>query len=673
MVRPTYFDSDFDAALRSRLAALPEADHANTVPVTRLTDLNLKEPDSDTSSHTPSATSANNGTGAPPDKVAANIEGTQDHRISTPEGDLWIRGNTLLCVCPDCNAPMTIRLWLALADCWRCSTSLELSEAQVAAVRELLVPTEPEPVPAPVPTIDEVLEPLPDTDPDVRLAPRVDRRRQELDRLTQSNAAAQILRNGFRAVPAWLVSFLLHLILILLLALVMLGRQESPPTITLSTFFLPEKAEGGEIRIENRDDLLRDDVAMAQDLAIDQEEVRDVLQKAEQDALQLRVDPAPLAQLPDLDTVKANITTRRGPLMSFAARDPRVRAEIVYREGGTSLTEAAVSRGLRWLASVQNQDGSWSLAKYERHTDPANRGDVAGTSLALLPFLGAGQTHEFGKYKETVAQGLAWLMKNQKPSGDLRANFSGDAGMYAHGQATIVLCEAYAMTGDQRFKTPAQKAIDFIQQAQHIKGGWRYRPGQAGDTSILGWQLMALQSARAPNLGLSLDDNTLRLASLYLSDAAWQKPKQGIPRGSLYQYQPNQGKPTPAMTAEALLCRLYLGWNRKDPRLMAGVRWLVEEHLPSDDQKNIYYWYYGTQLLHHFGGPLWDRWNRQVREILVRTQQKQGAEAGSWNPSGFQWGSRGGRIYATSLSVCTLEVYYRHLPLFKQIEFDQAE
>ena len=106
---------------------------------------------------------------------------------------------------------------------------------------------------------------------------------------------------------------------------------------------------------------------------------------------------------------------------------------------------------------------------------------------------------------------------------------------------------------------------------------------------------------------------------------------------------------------------------------MAGVRWLVEEHLPSDDQKNIYYWYYGTQLLHHFGGPLWDRWNRQVREILVRTQQKQGAQAGSWNPSGFQWGSRGGRIYATSLSVCTLEVYYRHLPLFKQIEFDQAE
>ncbi|MCH2134881.1 MAG: terpene cyclase/mutase family protein, partial [Phycisphaerales bacterium] len=568
---------------------------------------------------------------------------------------------------------MTIRLWLELANCWRCSTSLQLSEAQVAAVRELLAPATPEPVAVPVPSIDELLEPLPDSDPDVAVAPLADRRRQELDRLTQSNVAAQILRNGFRAVPAWLVSFMLHLILILLLALVMLGRQELPPTITLSTFFLPETTEGGEIRIENRADQLQDDLAMAHDLAVDQQEIRDVLQQAEQDALELRVDRAPLAQLPDLDTVKANITTRQGPLMSFAARDPRVRAEIVYREGGTSLTEAAVSRGLRWLASVQNQDGSWSLAQYERHDQPGNQGDVAGTSLALLPFLGAGQTHEFGKYKETVAKGLAWLLKHQKPTGDLRANFAGDAGMYAHGQAAIVLCEAYAMTGDQRFKRPAQKAIDFIQQAQHIRGGWRYQPGQAGDTSVLGWQLMALQSGRAPNLGLAIDDNTLRLADLYLSDAAWQSRKQGVPTGALYQYQPQQRKATPAMTAEALLCRMYLGWNRNDPRLMAGVRWLVEENLPSYDKKNLYYWYYGTQLMHHYGGPLWDRWNRQVREILVATQEKKGARAGSWNPSGFQWGSRGGRIYTTSLSVCSLEVYYRHLPLFKQIEFDQAE
>ena len=667
MVRRTYFQSDFEAALRSRLDSLqqedPEAERIEGPPRVSLHSP-LNQPRSTTGPRQADATTV-------------DIESTRLHRVSTPQGDLWIRGNTLLCACPTCNAPMTIRVWLELADCWRCPTSIELSAEQLAAVQQLLGTAPAPPIAAPHVPFDQWIDPPDDSDLPPPLEPvlesGIDHRREELDRLTQSNTAAQILRHGFSAVPAWLVSFLFHLIAILLLALIMLGRTEAPPTITLSTFFRPDKAPGGEIRIENSADMLQDDLAMANDLEIEQQEIRDVIQQAEQDARELRVDKTPLAPLPDLDVVKANITTRRGKMMSFAARDPRVRAEIVYREGGTSLTEAAVSRGLRWLASVQNDDGSWSLANYEQHNRPGNRGDAAGTALALLPFLGAGQTHEFGPYKETVAKGLAWLLKNQKPNGDLRANYPGDAGMYAHGQAAIVLCEAYAMTGDQQFRTAAQKGIDFIQQAQHIKGGWRYRPGQAGDTSVLGWQLMALQSARAPNLGLDVDDNTLQLADLYLSNASGKSRQQGIPTGALYNYQPRQGKPTPTMTAEALLCRMYLGWERDDPRMMVGVRWLVEEHLPSYQTKNIYYWYYGTQLLHHYGGSLWERWNRQVREILVATQDKKGRKAGSWNPADFQWGPRGGRIYVTSLSVCTLEVYYRHLPLFKQIEFDQAE
>ena len=190
--------------------------------------------------------------------------------------------------------------------------------------------------------------------------------------------------------------------------------------------------------------------------------------------------------------------------MSFAARDPRVRAEIVEKEGGTNLTEASVSRGLRWLASVQNDDGSWSLKNYSRSDRAGNKGDSMGTALALLPFFGAGQTHEFGVYKKTVAGGLKWLMENQKENGDLRGNTSSQAGMYAHGQATIVLCEALALTGDRQFFDPVQRAINYIELAQHRSGGWRYRPGQAGDTSVFGWMMMALQSARAAGMDVSI-------------------------------------------------------------------------------------------------------------------------------------------------------------------------
>lgn len=482
-------------------------------------------------------------------------------------------------------------------------------------------------------------------------------------------------------VPAWLISGLLHLFLILILALIVLSNTEVGPTITLSSFISPDSQEGGEIRISNLNDVLVDDLRMAADMDVGADEIREIIEAAQKDAADLIIDKQPTMPLPDIDRVKKNITTRSDRLMSFAARDPRVRAEIVRKEGGTTLTEAAVARGLRWLASVQNDDGSWSLDDYDPRDKNREPGDAAATSLALLPFLGAGQTHEYGKYKQVVAKGLAWLIGNQKTDGDLRINFPGQAGMYAHGQGAIVLCEALAMTGDEQLRDPAQRAIDFIENAQHRQGGWRYRPGQAGDTSVLGWHLMALQSARAPNVGLHVSPETLQMADYFLDQATYghsyvvksrsrQTSSITMPQGSLYTYQPRQGKPKAAMTAEAMLCRMYLGWRRDDPRVKAAVKWLGDQHEPSLRNKNVYYWYYGTQVMHHYGGSDWERWNKRMREILVSTQEKRGWKAGSWSPNGYQWGSQGRRIYVTSLAVCTLEIYYRHLPIFAQVELD---
>jgi hypothetical protein len=231
--------------------------------------------------------------------------------------------------------------------------------------------------------------------------------------------------------------------------------------------------------------------------------------------------------------------------------------------------------------------------------------------------------------------------------------------MYAHGQGAIVLCEAFLLTGDEAFRVPAQKAIDFIVAAQHPRGGWRYAPGQAGDTSVLGWQLMALQSARAANL--SVPAATLELAGQYLDSVQHEG-------WALYAYRPNQS-PTHVMTGEALLCRIYLGWTMQTPGLREGVEYLVEDHPPDVNHPNLYYWYYATQTLHHVGGPAWETWNRRMREILVETQKRRGHAAGSWDPVGPH-AQAGGRIYATSFAICSLEVYYRHLPIFRQIQLD---
>src|SRR4029450_9717138 len=122
---------------------------------------------------------------------------------------------------------------------------------------------------------------------------------------------------------------------------------------------------------------------------------------------------------------------------------------------------------------------------------------------------------------------------------------------------------------------------------------------------------------------------------------------------------------TLAITAEGLLCRQYLGWPREDPRLRGGVDFLLA-NLPAWDKRNVYYWYYATQVCHHMEGADWQKWNGVMRQLLPEHQEKRGAQRGGWDPDRNRWGWAGGPLYVTCLSLYTLEVYYRHLPIYRQ-------
>jgi hypothetical protein len=124
-----------------------------------------------------------------------------------------------------------------------------------------------------------------------------------------------------------------------------------------------------------------------------------------------------------------------------------------------------------------------------------------------------------------------------------------------------------------------------------------------------------------------------------------------------------------AMTAEGLLCRQYLGWNRNDERLVKGTGVLLENPIDADSP-NVYYWYYATQVLHHMGGQSWNDWNNVMRDVIPRLQETEGKERGSWELQRDPWADGAGRLFSTCLSLYMLEVYYRHLPLYDQIKFD---
>jgi hypothetical protein len=75
--------------------------------------------------------------------------------------------------------------------------------------------------------------------------------------------------------------------------------------------------------------------------------------------------------------------------------------------------------------------------------------------------------------------------------------------------------------------------------------------------------------------------------------------------------------------------------------------------------------------MHHWGGDPWERWNRHIQAALIAAQATSGHAAGSWPPSLDPFGGQGGRLYTTALAVCTLEVYYRYAPLYRQLDLDR--
>jgi hypothetical protein len=335
------------------------------------------------------------------------------------------------------------------------------------------------------------------------------------------------------------------------------------------------------------------------------------------------------------------------------------RAEVAVTRGGSDASEQAVERALEWLAKHQHADGHWDGDGFslqcpadDRCSGPAKqaRDDCAVTGLVLLAFLGAGHTHQQGPYAAQVAAAINWLIAQEKPNGDLR----GAGRMYSQGIATLALSEALGMTGDPRLREPVTRAVRFVIAAQNPNsGGWRYNPGQYGDTSIFGWQLMAIKSAS--------------LAGVTVPNATWQKARGWLKlvssgrHGGLACYLPGESV-TPPMTAEALFCRQFLGAPPTDPTVREAADYLMD-YLPDRTRQNLYYWYYGTVACFQMGGTHWQRWNAALRDPLIAQQQLDGHAAGSWDPAGDPWGVEGGRIYTTALATLCLEVYYRFLPL----------
>jgi hypothetical protein len=356
--------------------------------------------------------------------------------------------------------------------------------------------------------------------------------------------------------------------------------------------------------------------------------------------------------------------------------------------------EAAVTRGLRWLALHQHKDGHWSLTDFPKcaRTEPLPDGkaapcncggaakkenEVAATALAVLPFLGAGcgpkPTKEKNSpdYSETVKAGLEWLVAKQDKGG------SFDADLLVHGQATLALCQAYGLTADPKFKEPSQRALDYLVKAQDPKGGgWGHTKDKPAEVVVTGWVMMALKSGQMA--GLDVRREALNQCDRFIDSC--ETEREVTVEGRKVKQKGGYGNAAgmdeaPLWTAEGLLCKQYLGANPRNPGLLAGAERLKEN--PPGKAGDLAFEFFAAQVMHHMGGDNWKFWSEGpegkngLRDVLSKRQDggdkaKRDHQKGSWGPDDLGKDNDGGRLTATALSLLTLEVYYQHSPLYRR-------
>ena len=472
--------------------------------------------------------------------------------------------------------------------------------------------------------------------------------------------------------PAWLISMLVHMVTLVTMAMVTVS--EPIPYKAQHLMVTPPEKKKTEQVIETIDNTMPrtlDDTSLTEDL----------VDKPTAEQLKKYEEPSNTEEAAPAATEVSN--TGRKPVHSgdvLALNDAFGHSPIGDRhkiysdtrkkldQGATKSSEVAVSKALKWLAEHQLPDGSWS---FDTTLCPKCKGKCrnpgrlknarnAATGLALMAFLGTGQTHQRSdKYQATIHRGLQYLVSHMRVDGNGGALNETGGTMYSHGIASIAICEAYAMTNDKNLLAPTRAVLSFICYAQDpMGGGWRYRPRMKGDTSVVGWQIMALKSGHMA--GFDIPPLTSERAGEFLDSVQ-------LNGGSAYGYNgPGQGEAT---TAIGLLCRMYLGWQHDNPALERGVR-MLSKRGPSPS--NMYYNYYATQVMRHWEGEPWENWNRQMRDQLVHSQAKQGHEEGSWfTGSGDTGAPTGGRLYCTAMATMILEVYYRQMPIYSTGSVEQ--
>jgi squalene cyclase len=312
-------------------------------------------------------------------------------------------------------------------------------------------------------------------------------------------------------------------------------------------------------------------------------------------------------------------------------------------------TKDATRRGLEFLKTQQNQDGSFG-SDYQ----------VAASSLAGLAFLGFGQTYNRGEFCEQVRKTVDYLLSQQDKWGYIDDN---QCRMHGHGYATLFLAEAYGNLPpeyDKRVKKALQMAVGVIISSQSPDGGWYYYPSHlfgftpSDEGSVTVTQVQALRSAR--NAGINVPKEVIEKGKNYVRKCMG-------PNGCRYTLR--GGSTSYTLTAAAVSVLNAAGeYQSKELEMGLNVMRRKIASVTNPLHASEWMWYgnlYACQAMYQAGGKDWDMWYPKSYELLLSEQRPNGSWGGRDG-----WGGGYGESFSTAIGCLMLETPLCYLPIFQR-------
>lgn len=319
---------------------------------------------------------------------------------------------------------------------------------------------------------------------------------------------------------------------------------------------------------------------------------------------------------------------------------------IRYGDRTSPEVKMIYDRGLKYLASTQQADGSWAGGQ--------RGGGVTG--LCLMAFLASGEDANFGQYALNIRKAVRNIIRSQNTTTGYIPN-----SMYHHGFATLSLSEAYGAVDESLLWDDGQQAgsksiggalelavrCAVTSQKNNRQGGWRYSPTSTdSDTSVSGAVLMGLLAAR--NAGIEVPDASM--------DRALQYFRSSTSDTGMVAYSGGMGGFGESMNRSSIGTLVMAVGKRKEwTQFKATTQHIVTRLDHQESGHPFYFRYYMAQALFQADFDAWTKWKRENTMIL---RDMQGND-GSFN-SGY------GQAYGTAMSLLSLALEYRFLPIYER-------